>query len=105
MLADLYNLSTAEVAGIVSHSNQALEQHLVVVAGVRRILAGVGDLAGFAVGMDLRVVAEGRCLLVVHYTIQVRILVVVVGGEVAGDKHYTQAVRNRAGSNRMVEGH
>lgn len=105
MLADLHNLNIVEVVGIVSRSNQALKQHPVVVAEVRRVLAGVGDLVGFVVGMDRQVVAEGRYLLVVHYTIQARILVVATGGEVAGNKHCTQAVRNQAGSNRMVEGH
>ena len=75
-------------------------------AGIRRVLAEVKDLVvGFAVGMDRQVVAGGRGLLVVHYTIQAHILVVTAGGEVVGDKRCTQAVRNRAGSNRILEGH
>lgn len=101
-LANSNNLGTAEAAGIV---NQAPKQHLAAVAGIRRVLAEVKDLVGFAVGMDRQVVAEGRCLLVVHYTIQVRILVVAAGGEVVGGNRCTQVVRNRAGSNRMLEGH
>ena len=105
ILADLHNLSIVEVAGIANRWDQGLKQHPVVVAGVRRVMAVAGDLAGFAVGMGRQVAAEGRCLLVVHYTIQARILVVAADGEVVEDKRCTQAVRNRAGSNRIPEGH
>ena len=101
-LANSNNLGIAEAAGIV---NQALKQHLAAVAGIRRVLAEMKDLVGFVVGMNQQVVAEGRCLLVVHYTIQVRILVVAAGGEAVGDNRCTRVVRNRAGSNRMLEGH
>lgn len=102
MLADLYNLGTAEVAGIVSRSDQTPEQHSVAV--VVPVGAGVLVVEIF-VGMGRRVAAEGRCLLVVRCTVQTSILPVAAGGEVVGDKHCTPGARNRVGSNRMVEGH
>ena len=105
VLADLHNLGTAEVVGIVSRLDQTLEQHPAAVVGIRRVLVEVRVLAvGLAVGMGRRVAAEGRRLLVVRNTIQTNILVVATGGEVAGDKRCIRAAHNRAGSNRMVEG-
>lgn len=75
-------------------------------AGIRKVLDEVkGPVVEFAVGMDQQVAAEGRCLLVDHYTTQVSISVVAAGGEVVEDKRRNQAVRNLAGSNQMAEGH
>lgn len=105
VLVDLYNLGTAEVAGIVSHSNQVLNQHSLAVAEVRRVLAEMKDPVGFVVGMDRQVGAGGRCLSVVRYTTPARSLVVAVGGKAVVDKRCTQAVRNLVGSNRTLDGH
>lgn len=106
MLAGSYNSCIAGVAGIASRSDRALERHPTTVAGAHKTRSEVEALVvEFVVGMDQRVAVEGRCLLVAHYTIQTSTLVVAAGEEVVGNKRYTQAARNRAGSNRMVGVH
>jgi hypothetical protein len=74
------------------------------VVGVRTVPVEVRCLVvGVAVGMGRRVVAEGRCRLVVRCTIQASIRSVVAGGVV--DRRCIRVVRTQADSNRMLEGH